>query len=60
MLLSTADQFEYESEQATGRLTALIEPVMLVVMAVLVGSVLIGVIVPMYGMYEGIDANAGV
>jgi type IV pilus assembly protein PilC len=60
MLLSTADQFEYESEQATGRLTALIEPVMLVVMAVLVGSVLIGVIVPMYGMYDGIDANAGV
>lgn len=60
MLNSTADQFEYESEQATGRLTALIEPVMLVVMAVLVGSVLIGVIVPMYGMYDGIDANAGV
>lgn len=60
MLNSTADSFDYESEQATGRLTALIEPVMLVVMAVVVGSVLIGVIIPMYGMYDGIDATAGI
>lgn len=60
MLNSTADSFDYESDQATGRLTALIEPVMLVVMAALVGMVLIGVMVPMYGMYDTIGATQGV
>lgn len=60
MLNSTADSFDYESDQATGRLTALIEPVMLVVMAGLVGMVLIGVMVPMYGMYDTIGATQGV
>jgi type IV pilus assembly protein PilC len=57
MLLSTADSFDYESDQATGRLTAIIEPVMLVVMACLVGMVMIGVMVPMYGMYDTIGAS---
>lgn len=54
MLDSTADAFDYESEQASGRLTALIEPVMLVVMAVTVGIVIISVIQPIYGMYDTI------
>jgi len=54
MLESTADSFDYESEQATGRMTALIEPIMLVVMAVIVGTVMISVIQPIYGMYDNI------
>lgn len=56
MLVSTADSFEYESEQATGRLTAMIEPAMLVIMAVLVGFIVISVIMPIYGMYDTIGA----
>lgn len=52
MLNSTADSFDYESEQATGRMTALIEPVMLVVMAIVVGTVMISVMMPIYGMYN--------
>jgi len=56
MLDSTADAFDYESDQASGRLTALIEPVMLVVMAITVGVVIISVIQPIYGMYDTIGA----
>ena len=56
MLVTTADSFDYESEQATGRLTALIEPVMLVIMAVLVGFIVVSVILPIYSMYDTIGA----
>ncbi len=59
MLDSTADSFDYESEQATGRMTALIEPIMLVVMAVIVGTVMISVIMPIYGMYDNIGTMNG-
>lgn len=55
MLDSTADSFDYESEQATGRMTAFIEPIMLIIMAVIVGTVMISVMLPIYGMYEGIS-----
>lgn len=54
MLNSTADAFDYEADEATGRLTAYIEPVMLVIMAVTVGAVVISVIQPIYGMYDTI------
>lgn len=58
MLNSTADSFDYESEQATGRLTSFIEPIMIVLMAVIVGTVMISVIQPMYTMYDTIGATA--
>lgn len=54
MLESTADSFDYESEQATGRMTALIEPVMLVIMAGVVGFVMISVMLPISQMYGDI------
>lgn len=59
MLESTADSFDYESEQASGRMTALIEPIMLVVMAVVVGTVMISVMMPIYGMYDNVGAMGG-
>ncbi|NLL03868.1 MAG: type II secretion system F family protein [Clostridiales bacterium] len=60
MLESTADSFDYESEQATGRMTALIEPVMLVIMAGVVGFVMISVMLPISQMYGDIgDMGAG-
>jgi len=54
MLLSVADQMEYDSEQATARLVSYLEPVMIVVMAVVVGFIIIAVIQPIYGSYESI------
>lgn len=52
MLDSTADSFDYESEQAAGRMTALLEPVMLVVMAGIVGTVIVSVMMPIMNMYN--------
>ncbi len=54
MLLSTADAFDFEAEEATGRLTAFIEPVMIVVIAVVVCLVMVAVMVPLFGMYDRI------
>ncbi|MCL2499924.1 MAG: type II secretion system F family protein [Defluviitaleaceae bacterium] len=52
MLVSTADSFEYEAEEATGALVALSEPVMLVVMGIVIMVVLLSVMMPMAGLYD--------
>lgn len=54
MLVSIADQMEYDSEQALGRLVALLEPFMIVVMGVIVAFIMISVIQPIYGSYQTI------
>ncbi len=51
MLLSVSDSFDYEADQATQRLTTLLEPVLLILMAVVIGTVMISVILPIYQMY---------
>jgi type IV pilus assembly protein PilC len=55
MLVSTADGFDYEAEQATGNLVQLVEPVMLVVMAVVIGTVMMAVLMPLLSMYSNPD-----
>lgn len=57
MLTSTADQMEYDSEIALQRLVALLEPTMIVVMAVIVGFIMVAVIQPIYGSYETIATS---
>lgn len=54
MLISIADQMDYDSEIATEKLVAMIEPVMIVVMAVTVGFIMIAIIQPIYGSYQAI------
>lgn len=54
MLVSVANQMEYDSEMALNRLVAYLEPVMIVIMAIVVGFVMIAVIQPIYGSYESI------
>lgn len=54
MLVSAADQMEYDSEQATARMVSYLEPAMIVIMAVVVGFIIIAVIQPIYGSYESI------
>ena len=58
MLASVADQFDYDSEMASQRLVALIEPVLIVVMAVLIGFVMISVMLPIYQMYQNVGSEA--
>lgn len=54
MLESMADSFDYEADQAAQKLTTLIEPVMIVVMAVVIGYIMLSVMVPIYQYYENI------
>ena len=52
MLVSTADAFDYEAEQATGGIVALVEPVMIAIMAIVIMIVLLSVMLPMAEMYN--------
>ncbi len=58
MLVSIADQMDYDSEIAIEKLVALVEPAMIVIMAAVVGFIMIAVITPIYGSYQAI-ANQG-
>lgn len=55
MLVSIANQMEYDSELALGKMVAFLEPAMIVVMAVIVGFIIISIIQPIYGSYESIS-----
>ena len=57
MLVSAADNLDFASEQALNRMVKYVEPVMIVIMAVIVGSIMIGVILPIYQSYSTIGAG---
>lgn len=59
MLESTADTFDYEADVATERLTAIIEPVMLIFMALVIGLVIVSVMLPMTTLYDAIGMTGG-
>ena len=54
MLNSAAEQLEYDSEMAVQSMVAMMEPMIIVVLAVLVGFIIISVIQPIYGSYDAI------
>lgn len=54
MLISIANQMEFDSDVALNKLVSYLEPVMIVIMAVVVGFVMIAVIQPIYGSYQTI------
>ena len=58
MLISIADQMDYDAEIVTEKLVAMIEPVMIVIMAVIVGFIMIAIIQPIYGSYQSIADTA--
>ena len=57
MLVSVADNLDFASEQALTRMVKYVEPVMIVIMAVIVGFIIIGVILPIYQSYSTIGAG---
>ena len=57
MLDSIADDMEFESERAIEQMVAYLEPVMIVVMAGIVGFIMIAVIVPIYQSYQTIGSS---
>ena len=57
MLVSAADNLDFASEQALQRMVKYVEPVMIVIMALIVGFIMIGVILPIYQSYSTIGAG---
>ena len=45
--------YEKESLQALEQMIALLEPLMMIVMALIVGSIVVAVMMPVYSMYSG-------
>lgn len=52
LLNQTADFYESEADTATTRLTALMEPVIIVIMGGIVLTIVLSILLPMFGMYD--------
>ena len=55
MLLKAADYYEDEVEIATGSLTTLMEPMIIVVLGSIVAVLVLAMYMPMISMYQGLD-----
>lgn len=55
MMDKVADYYEMEVNNATDALTAMMEPMIIVLMAVVVGGIVIAIYSPMLGMYDAVD-----
>ena len=60
MLESVADQFDYDSEMASQRMVAMLEPLFIVIMAGVVGFVVISVLLPIFNMYGAVAGEGGI
>ena len=58
LLATISETLDYEAESATKRLVTLLEPLMIVIMAVIVGCVVVAVIMPIYLSYGTIGGFA--
>ena len=52
MLLSLAEGYEHEAEIAMNKMVSLTEPLMIVAIGIVVAIILLGIMVPMWSMYE--------
>lgn len=52
MLMSSSNEYEYEANMAIDQLLNYLEPLMIVLMGFIIGPVLVGVMLPMFNMYE--------
>ncbi|MGN0435560.1 MAG: type II secretion system F family protein [Wujia sp.] len=55
MMDKVADYYEMEVNSATDALTAMLEPMIIVLMAIVVGGIVIAIYSPMLSMYDAID-----
>ncbi len=52
MLLSLAEGYEHEAETAMNKIVSFIEPLMIVLIGIVVAVILLGIMIPMWSMYE--------
>lgn len=55
MLISIADQMDYDSNIAINKMVSYLEPAMIVIMAIAIGFMMIAIITPIYGSYQAIS-----
>ena len=55
MLERIADYYEEESEMATQQLMAMLEPAIIILMAVVVGTIIMAIMMPMAGIYSALE-----
>lgn len=54
VLEKTADFYDNEVEVATAQMTALLEPIIIIVLSVVVGFIILSVILPVFSMYNAV------
>ncbi len=60
MLMKIADNYDEEVDNAVAAMTSLLEPIMIVFLAIIVGSIVIALFLPLIALMEGIgDAPSG-
>lgn len=60
MLDSIADSMEYDAQQASRRMMTILEPMLIVLMAFVVGFIIIAVMSPIIGSYSAIESSGNV
>lgn len=60
MLDSIADSMEYDAQQASRRMMTILEPMLIVLMAFVVGFIIIAVMSPIIGSYSAIEGSGTV
>ncbi|MFS0673072.1 type II secretion system F family protein [Ornithinibacillus sp. 179-J 7C1 HS] len=55
MLLKAAEFYEEEVEQLSSRIKTLIEPIMIIILTIIVGSIITAVVIPMFSLFETIQ-----
>lgn len=56
LLSSLADDFDYEVMLASEKMVAILEPAMIIVLAVVICVIIISVLVPIYSMYQNVGS----
>jgi type IV pilus assembly protein PilC len=51
ILAKTSDFYDMEADDAIQKLVTMLEPLMIVILGGIVGTVVIGIMAPIYGMY---------
>ncbi len=59
MLLKIADNYDEEVDTATGAMTSLLEPFMIVFLAIVVGTIVVALFLPIVDAAMGIDSGSG-
>jgi type IV pilus assembly protein PilC len=59
MLMKIADNYDDEVDNAVSAMTSLLEPIMIVFLAVIVGSIVIALFLPLISLIEGVGGEGG-